>query len=362
MQERHTVNNINSLTGLKAIAMLMIFWWHAPLRNLPADMGARMCELLFVCSGFLVGYNFSRRDEGDEPTWRQSFNYFKKKFLQVWPLHAICTMLALIFLSTAPVFNDHTAIQLLFNLSLLQSWLPGYANRFSFNGASWFISSLLFCYFLSPMLCSVTKNRRKSIAILVAICSLRIALELVAIKYPGQFFSFSFHTFPLVRALEFFMGVLLVPLYKTISCKFYKRPSKKTFAVSTLVELACMAAIITAFFAFNSSWIRGYYAAAFLPVVLVLALNGGIISRLLGAKPFLLFAKIQFTFFILHQVVIRLVSRYGIADWAPNNLTKTAFIFGLLLALCIGYYYLSKFIKKLFRSKATRASRSKNRL
>ena len=58
LQSSKKPKRIDSLTGLKAIAMLSLFWWHSPIPNPPADLGARACEILFVASGFLVGYNY----------------------------------------------------------------------------------------------------------------------------------------------------------------------------------------------------------------------------------------------------------------------------------------------------------------
>lgn len=45
---------INSLTGIKVIALLLLFVHHSSLPKLPFELGSRMCELLFVISGFLV--------------------------------------------------------------------------------------------------------------------------------------------------------------------------------------------------------------------------------------------------------------------------------------------------------------------
>ena len=49
---------IESLTGLKVIAMLLLFWHHSTIPKLSVELGARTCEFLFVVSGLLVGYNY----------------------------------------------------------------------------------------------------------------------------------------------------------------------------------------------------------------------------------------------------------------------------------------------------------------
>ena len=55
---------INSLTGIKVIALLLLFIHHSSMPKLPFELGSRMCELLFVISGFLVGYNkYNKNDD-----------------------------------------------------------------------------------------------------------------------------------------------------------------------------------------------------------------------------------------------------------------------------------------------------------
>ncbi len=44
---------INSLTAFKVLALLAVFIWHCELLSYP-DLGARACEILFICSGFCM--------------------------------------------------------------------------------------------------------------------------------------------------------------------------------------------------------------------------------------------------------------------------------------------------------------------
>ena len=49
---------LNYLAFIKFIAMIIIIKWHIIYwRKKPIACGARMCEILFIASGFLVGYN-----------------------------------------------------------------------------------------------------------------------------------------------------------------------------------------------------------------------------------------------------------------------------------------------------------------
>ena len=49
---------LNYIAFIKFWAMLLIIKWHIiPYKIIKIDYGARMCEILFISSGFLIGYN-----------------------------------------------------------------------------------------------------------------------------------------------------------------------------------------------------------------------------------------------------------------------------------------------------------------
>ena len=76
---------LNILAFIKFIAMIKIIKWHAFHWNkIPFDYGARMCELLFISSGFLIGYNYYQIYM--PCTYEQSFKYAYKHFRNFYPL------------------------------------------------------------------------------------------------------------------------------------------------------------------------------------------------------------------------------------------------------------------------------------
>lgn len=56
------MKKIESFNSLKAIMLLILFYWHSPIpRYGLGDLGARTCEFLFVISGFCVAYNWEKK-------------------------------------------------------------------------------------------------------------------------------------------------------------------------------------------------------------------------------------------------------------------------------------------------------------
>ena len=314
---------ISSLDGLKAIMMLMIFCWHtppnpaSPIGEPAADLGARACEVLFVASGFLVGCR--HYDRLIPAGLRQSWDYVSGKIAKIWPAHFIAFLVIAVYLAGSDphdFFRLSTAWKAVVNLCLMQAWS---ADPFSFNSVAWFISALMFCWFMSPLLMSVLKRPRSVTAAAFAGCAvLRIALELASEN--GAFvFSVDFHVSPVIRCMEFFMGMLMAPAYmavkKAVECRTCGGSSARpagtaagmTVAELTVAELIVSSCYIFLMYRMEGIWIRGYFVLAACVLVFTFALNAGVLSRFLSLKLFALFAVIQMEFYLFHQVIIRVL-------------------------------------------------------
>ena len=337
---------INSLTGLKVLAMLAIFWLHSPIINPTIDLGAQACLFLFVVSGFLVGYNSLKVKNPSEPTWKDSISYFLKKFKQVWLLHALCAVVML-FLFTVPIFSGTTFIRFVLNLLLLQAWQPDSTNYFSFNGATWFLSALLFCYFMAPLLCKTIRRGKKHIIIAIIITVIiRIAAEFTMKHYPNEIFTVSSHVFPPVRACEFYLGILAVPVWKWLKAKFDALAPKKRLLTASVLEVAIIAISVAVLYGFRSSWLVGNYLCIYVPLIIIMACDAGIISKVLGLKIFRLFGAIQFSFYIMHQVIIRIFNKYSVlGDQSRRVRTLGMFVTTVILAILYNYVILPAIIK-----------------
>lgn len=97
-----------------------------------------------------------------EPT----VHYFKRKLKKFYPLHVFTYVVTLVLMISAVLQAgealDSGALdgQSIVNLLLLQSWSWSDDVIFSFNGVSWFLPSLLFCYLLAPWLARRLHRRR----------------------------------------------------------------------------------------------------------------------------------------------------------------------------------------------------------
>ena len=332
-------SRIKSLDGLKVIMLLLIFCWHTPenpssiIGKPIVDLGARACEVLFIISGFLVGYN--HYDNLIPATFKQSWNYVSKKIVKVWPLHLICFLMIFIHeINLEPHdFNISNIFSAITNIFLLQAWTN---NPFSFNGATWFLSALLFCYFMSPLLMSIFKKSDRIIMTTFISCIIiRIMLEITNLK--GINILMDFHTSPIIRCIEFFIGMMMVRAY------FKLKDSKQinTSIIMSILELLISILYTILIIKMEGKWLRGYFLITACILVFVYSFNSGLISKILSMNIFSLFENIQMEFYILHQAVIKILA-LKVAILSKSVIIQSIILFFITVLLSIIYYHLLK--------------------
>jgi peptidoglycan/LPS O-acetylase OafA/YrhL len=160
---------------------------------------------------------------------------------------------------------------------------------------------------------SVLRRPRHVIAAAFAGCAvLRIAVELAAANGAGVF-SVDFHVSPVIRCMEFFMGMMMAPAYIALKRAPERRPGGSASrpagvtARMTVAELLVSSCYMFLMYRMEGIWIRGYFVLAACVLVFICALDSGAIGSLLSARAFTLFAVIQMEFYLFHQVIIRVL-------------------------------------------------------
>lgn len=323
--------SLGGFVGLKAIAMLLLFWWHSSFPSPNTDLGARTCEFLFVVSGFLVGYNYYYK--GMDGTWDQSINYAKGKLIKFWPLHFVTFIMALIFnvITIQGFLTYDNAISAVLNVLLLHAWGNTPDVYFSYNGASWFLSALIFCYFLAPLMLKAIKNIKVSSVLFFVIAFVRYALEFVNDYFPGAYWDLRMHTSPLVRSLEFFLGMLMVPV-----CMYLKEKYESKKILVTLWEILALLLTVAIAITKNEVWPRSLFVFVSALLVFVYSFDAGLLSKFFSTKIFRLFGGIQFEFYIFHQIVIVILS--GILSGIITNSYVMGIISFVTIIACAYIY------------------------
>lgn len=271
---------IQSLTSLRFVFALMIFMHHFTVEgnSIFPEGGALSVCFFFILSGFVLAYSYRDRIINNEITKK---SFWIGRLSKLYPLHILCFLIAFILgVKSLSVFSFFTVPC---NFLLLQSWLPCKEIYFSFNSVSWFSSDMLFFYLMFPLLIGKLCQmgwRKKGIWII----SILILYFLLIALLPSDLYHPIFYINPLMRLLDFCLGILLFLLFDTTRKK--ANPNKW---MATLFE-SCLISLFVGFVAFADGVpdVVKYAVYYWIPVsVLIYALiyinnGGGIFKNSIG--------------------------------------------------------------------------------
>lgn len=207
-----------TLDILKIICALFVFARHSH------TMGARMSyyvftdfivkatgpimTIFFIVSGMTIFMNYSKRDLLDT---NGLICFYLKRLIKILPAYYCINIIAGIIGNF-----DIKQVLILQPVEILgiQTWYDSLFGIFH-NGGTWFVSCILFCYFIYPVANQLLKNA----TVKVTLCLLAILLFISA--YSTFIISTlqlgSLYSNPLFRMLEFLMGICLGRLWFVIS-------------------------------------------------------------------------------------------------------------------------------------------------
>jgi len=143
---------IRLLQGLRTLAMLVIFLFHAGLLL----NGTFLVISFFILSGFGLYYIYSNKINTIKI--KENIFWVKLRMNKMYPIHII-TFLMSIFIRWDWILElnlRELVINSLLNIFLLQTLFSRYA--YSFNGLYWFLSVTLILYTISLSLILIVKK------------------------------------------------------------------------------------------------------------------------------------------------------------------------------------------------------------
>ena len=332
---------------IKFLAMIKIIKWHVIIwTKKPIDYGARMCEILFISSGFLVGYNYYSHPL--PCTYVSSVKYVYKHLRSFYPLEMINTLYGF-FLYKGKSFNLTEIEILISNLLLMKSW-----SRFSqlascFNGISWFLSALIFCYFLTPILLKAIEKWKSSLILFFLISALRISIEEFINKGALNMFDVHFHRGPIIRLLEFFLGLLMIPTYFSLKSKINKFENNKWFKIIfTFIQIFLFICSYYLMLIYNNILSRCYFVLIFCVFIFISGFDYGYLSDCISNRICQDIMSCQMEMYLLQNTINHItntISNYLNCHISLN--TEIEFLLKLVIIFIIGFFY-RKFAKETF--------------
>ncbi|WP_233234448.1 acyltransferase [Bordetella sp. LUAb4] len=311
--------SIHALTGLRAIAALLVYVRHYPVPNISfggtfMSSGYAGVTFFFVLSGFIISYNYSDRFSSTLNSM-EVYRFWVARCARVYPLYA-ATML---YAWWAGDFKTNPTLFLLG----IQAWVGDVGVVYGLNGVGWSISVELFLYLCAPFLiCALGRvgvlcyPRR-----LAAAASLVIALLVAGgayfyifstpnqpIEWPTSAHRWLYHN-PLTRLGDFALGILCAILYLRMDGTLTQRGKKRWKGLGYISLIAIVVLMDSkSFYSTPYSWDAAYALLFAILILSVSVTRGSIIERFLSSRVMVLAGEASYAFYLVHILVIQAVA------------------------------------------------------
>jgi len=220
---------LHSLTGLRFIAAALVFAVHGSIQGVFADPAAGETYLFVASTAGYTGIVFFFVLSGFVLTWtaRETDTaklFWRRRFFKIYPNHLVVFALALGVLVWAGRQTD--PVRVLTNLFLVQSWFPDETIvTDTVNVVTWSLSAEVFFYASFPLLIALVRRIPVNHlwywagALVGTILMVPVVSGAVLPDPPPELAGYgsfvqiwSIYFFPVARALEFVLGMLLARL------------------------------------------------------------------------------------------------------------------------------------------------------
>ncbi|MCX4385635.1 acyltransferase [Micromonospora peucetia] len=306
-------SRLPSLTGLRWVAALLVFGFHAGTMGIIAEpghqavmdwfftLGLSGVQFFFILSGFVLVWSARPTDT------RRAF--WRRRVAKIWPSHVVLWAAAL---AVAAWFADPVGRGVaLENLFLLQAWDPRPGYFYSINTVSWSLSCEFFFYLCLPLALPFIRRARPWAlwAVVAAVPLLILALWPAQALVPEESRWWFTQVFPPVRSLEFWMGVAAAELMRRGRWRGPGLPVASLVFVATWVVAA--------------QWVRAELWAALLSMAYILVIAAAADADVRGrrspwrSRPMIWLGEVSFAFYLVHVLVMITVLRLT-GDWGAG--------------------------------------------
>jgi len=333
----------DQLQFLRFFAFLLIFMWHAVAYTpawMPKINGATQAvSFFFILSGLVTSYSYYDKDISLSAK-SVVYNIWGK-IKKFYPLFLVTTIITIGYLGYPKLIVmgnwellKTSGIQLIKNLFLIQSWFPkGY---YSFNGVSWFLSTIVFLYLFNIPFMRLLKAIERSKAKFWIYGSIFAALMAGTVLYcyaiREKDLVFLGYVFPPARIGEYLGGMIMGYVVRILIPKI--KESKLITVLFTALELGAIAFLIFALYRVVTVW-QLRIAFWLLPNFLVLAVfsfGKGLVSRLFSIKPLKYLGDISFECFLIHQLILQIYQR---VSGVGGNVSLVGNVFSIVFCLIL---------------------------
>ena len=360
-------DRINSLTGLRVVAMMTIFCSHLSyLAETPfhgfyslISSGRFGVNFFLVLSGFVLALGYS--DKLHAYSISQDVRFVKRRISKIYIPYLLTMILAIpLYIYNETLTEGSLDVPLLIrrlviNIGLVQSAIPFLKYSASINEVSWFISTIFIIYLFTPGIlrlnnkaakhCTLLKLAFQIFAVLAFYCGVYMVIRQIEyISFADRGLSIIYRS-PLIRLVPFLLGIVAY----NIDCFLGDFQIKN----ASFVELLSIAVFFLWWMTAGKTGLPTLVTECvdmLLSMLIILVFTfskEGIVSGLLSKDKMLTLGKISLEFYLIHYLVINYgmiaAKHYGL-DQGIAVLPLT--ILFLAISLC-GAYLIHRFAEWL---------------
>ncbi len=294
----------------------------------------------FILSGFVMIIAYGNREKIN------SLKYLNNRFARIYPVY----LLAILLILGVKLFKNIDKIDLILNISMLQSWVSNKALTLNYLG--WSLSVELFFYLTFPLLFNYFYSKKKIKHISVWIILFFILSQTIYHLIINEYIELPYYTIkdiyyhPLMHFNEFLIGNL-AGLY---FIKMLKN-KQKNYIIHITITMIILITLLK--FPLGLSYHNGLLSIIFVPLIIFISLSNDKLTKLFSKNIFVFLGEISFGVYILQAVVWRFFSDYRMEKYL--NLKKEAdfsesfFIRLIILIILSSFSYI--FFEKPIRDK-----------
>lgn len=308
IQRTRRAVQLDSLTGVRAIAAALVFWHHADGLYGGVSSGMVGVSLFYILSGFVMAWVDRDGDTAGQ--------FYRRRFARIYPAYAVAVTAAIGYTVLTTGFSAVSLIP----YTLLQSWVPNEQVYFAASAVFWSLSCEAFFYLMFPLIRRVVRGLSVrglwAIAAGAGVVSLAVAGIGTAFPVTSQL-TWAVVVLPAARLPEFVIGVCLGAIMA------------RGWLPRIPLAGACALALASVAVAMVAPYALSRYAVTLVPfAVLMVALAAADLRGLPAFTRAPWMVKLgawSYAFYLVHLLVIMVVvsvgERFGLPLWAAIPLS-----------------------------------------
>ena len=299
-------NRLLSIDSLRGVCALAVVCYHMNMFsgfvNLNFFKNSDLfVDFFFVLSGFVISYTYWNRIN----TIKEIQKFMLSRLIRICPLHIFFLVIFIImesaklyaykyqgaFFNNLPFDNPNSLVDILWNLLLLQSWVPD-ANYNSFNYTSWSISVEFYLYVFYAVVIFLFPTRKK--------CSIFLVIALSALF---RHYSIEQQDAYLIRLSNGVFCFSLGALSFLCKDKISDMASKAHAWVWSLMEISLLIIVIN--IVSNDTNVGNYIFPVLSAVIIsIFSVEKGVISFILKMKSLVKIGSLSYSIYMVHPLII----------------------------------------------------------